>query len=282
MIVELIGGGLLVGGLAGWGLWIEPRRLALRQVEVALSAWPKTLDGLRVAVASDLHIGSPHVPLGRLHAIVQRINALKADLVLLPGDFLVAGVVGGRYVAPDLVVEGLARLRAPLGVFAVLGNHDRKRGRAPHALAAFEAGHPTLLENRAIRVTRDGAAFWVAGFGDIHFGGPDVPGTLAQVNDDAPVIALTHNPDLFPRIPDRVGLTVCGHTHIGQVRLPLIGAPYTSSSHGQRYARGLIREGARQLFVTAGVGTSILPVRFNAPPEIAVLRLTSSESRSRG
>jgi predicted MPP superfamily phosphohydrolase len=232
------------------------------------------LDGLRIAVASDLHIGSPHVPLGRLPAIVDAVNATGADLILLGGDYLVARVLGGRFVPAETVVRGLTALKAPLGVYAVLGNHDRRRGRAAASLAAFAGGHPQLLENRAVRIARDGAGFWLIGLGDWKHGSPDVSGTLAQVSDEGPVIALTHNPDLFPQLPQRVALTVCGHTHIGQVRLPLIGAPYTASRHGQRYARGLIREGGKQLFVSAGIGTSWLPLRFRAPPEIVVLRIT--------
>lgn len=280
MILELIGGGLLAGGLAGWGLWFEPRRLALRQAAIAIDGWPAALDGLRVALVSDLHVGSPHVPLERLTAIVHAVNALRADLILLGGDFLVAGVLGGRFIPPHLLVERLAKLQAPLGTYAVLGNHDRKRGRAPASLAAFAGGHPRLIENEAVRLTRHGAAFWLIGLSELKYGTPDIPGTLARVTDDAPVIALTHNPDLFPLLPPRVALTFAGHTHTGQVRLPLIGAPYTSSRHGQRYARGLVREAGKQLYVTAGIGTSLLPVRFNAPPEIAVLSLTSSASRS--
>ena len=229
---------------------------------------------MRIAVASDLHIGSPHVPLARLPRIVEAINASGADLILLGGDYLVARVLGGRFVPAEIVVRGLAGLKAPLGVYAVLGNHDRRRGRAPASIAAFAGGHPRLLENRAVRIASAGGTFWLVGLGDWKHGSPDVSRTLAQVSDDGPVIALTHNPDLFPHLPERVALTVCGHTHIGQVRLPLIGAPYTASRHGQRYARGLIREGRKQLFVSAGIGTSWLPVRFGAPPEIAVLRIT--------
>lgn len=268
----------MAAGLAGWGFWLEPRRLVRREQAIAIAGWPAALDGLRIAVASDLHVGSPHVPLARLPTIVQAINAIQADLILLGGDFLVARVLGGRFVPAEQVVRGLAALAAPLGVYAVLGNHDRRRGRAPASLAAFAGGHPQLLENRAIRIVRGDTAFWLAGFGDWKHGAPDVPGTLAQVSDDAPVIALTHNPDLFPQIPERVALTICGHTHIGQVRLPLIGAPYTASCHGQRYARGLIREGTKQLYVSAGIGTSWLPLRLGAPPEIAVLAIREDQT----
>jgi uncharacterized protein len=273
--VWLVGGALLVA-LAVWGFWIEPRRLVVRHVRVALDDWPAALSGMRIALVTDIHVGGPHVPLRRLASIVRATNGLRPDLVLLGGDFMVAGVFGGRLVPPEPIVAGLADLSAPCGVYAVLGNHDRKRGRASRSLAAFAGGHPRLLENAAVRLTRGDAAFWLIGLSDHNRGRPDVPGTLAQVTDAAPVIALTHSPDLFPALPERVAFTVAGHTHNGQVRLPLIGALYASSRHGLRYVGGLVREGRKQLYVGAGIGTSWLPVRFLAPPEIAVLTLISS------
>jgi predicted MPP superfamily phosphohydrolase len=251
-----------------------------RELAIAVDDWPAPLDGLRIAFLSDIHVGSPHVPLARLAEIVREVNALRPDLVLLGGDYLVAHMPGGRFISAEKVVDELARLRAPLGVFAVLGNHDRRAGRAPASLAAFERGHPRLIENAAVRLARGDAAFWLVGLSDYRRGTPEVLSTLAQVDDPAPIVALTHNPDLFPDLPDRIALTLAGHTHHGQVRLPLLGAPYASSRFGQRYARGLIREGAKQLYVGAGIGTSLLPVRFLAPPEIAVLTLDASVRRS--
>jgi uncharacterized protein len=275
-------GGALLAALVVWGFWIEPRRLVIRHVNVTIDDWPVGLDGLRIVLLSDIHVGSPHVPLDRLASIVRAANGLRPELILLGGDFMIAQTLGARLVPPEPIVAGLAQLQAPLGVYAVLGNHDRKRGRARRSLAAFAGGHPRLLENAAVRLVRGEAALWVIGLSDLYRGNPDIAGTMAQVTDDAPVMALTHNPDLFPDLPDRVVLTAAGHTHSGQVRLPLIGALYASSRHGLRYAGGLVREGRKQLYVSAGIGTSMLPVRFLAPPEIAVLTLISSGRRSRG
>jgi uncharacterized protein len=276
-----LAGGAFVAALAVWGFWIEPRRLVVRHITVALDDWPAALDRLRIAFFSDIHVGSPHVSLDRLAAIVRAANALRPDLILLGGDFMIAQTLGARLVPPGPIVAGLAELRAPLGVYAVLGNHDRKRGRAPQAIAAFAGGPARLIENTAVRLVRGDAPFWLIGLSDLYRGNPDVAATMAQVVDDAPVLALTHNPDLFPELPDRVRLTLAGHTHNGQVRMPLVGALYASSRYGLRYAGGLVREGRKQLYVGAGIGTSLLPVRFLAPPEIAVLTLTSSGRQSR-
>jgi hypothetical protein len=130
-----------------------------------------------------------------------------------------------------------------------------------------------VLENDAAMIERDGAAIWIAGIGDKWEGKPDIASALAKVNNGAPIIALTHNPDIFPSIPARVALTIAGHTHGGQVALPIIGRPIVPSVFGQRYAAGHIVEGSKHLFVSSGIGTSILPVRFRVPPEIPLLTI---------
>ncbi len=139
--------------------------------------------------------------------------------------------------------------------------------------AALEARGIRVLEDRAVRIDRGPAHFWLAGVSDFWEGNHDVDGTLGQVEDNEPVLAITHNPDLFPRFPSRVSLVIAGHTHGGQVWLPIFGRPVVPSGYGQRYAIGEIVEGGRHLFVSGGLGTSILPVRFLVPPEISVLTL---------
>lgn len=265
---------VLVGvGCAVWGFWFEPRRLVLNQVPIELERWPAELEGLRVAVLADLHIGAPHMDLDRLRDIVAVTNGLKPDLILLGGDYGIDGVIGGRFVPPDRIAPVLAGLRSPLGVFGVLGNHDRWHGKLDASLAAFAKSGPRLLEDDAVRLTRGGSAFWLVGLRDAWTTQPDVIGTLRKLGDDAPALALTHSPDVFPELPDRVALTVAAHTHCGQVTLPLLGRPVIPSRFGQRFACGLVREGDKQIYVVPGIGTSIIPVRFNTPPEITVLRL---------
>jgi len=138
---------------------------------------------------------------------------------------------------------------------------------------AFEEAGIKVLDNEAIKLDQNGKAFWLAGFSDEWEGNPNVPETLKQVTDDSPIIAFTHNPDLFPSVSNRVALTIAGHTHGGQVALPLIGRPMVPSKFKQRYAAGHIIEDGKHLFVTTGVGTSIIPVRFGVIPEIAMLTI---------
>ena len=264
---------LLGLGLAAWGFWWEPASLTVRRDAVPVPGWPKALAGLRVAVLTDLHVGSPYKGLDALRELVRRTNELEPDLILLPGDFVIQGILGGEYVHPDDLAPVLAELRAPLGVFAVMGNHDWWLRRPRELIAAFgENGIPLLLDE-AVHIERGPAPFWVVGIGDFWETEHDVEAALAMVTDDAPVIAFTHNPDVFPDIPARVNLTVAGHTHGGQVYVPFVGRPVVPSEFGERFAIGLIEEQGRALYVSSGVGTSILPVRFMVAPEITLLEL---------
>lgn len=258
--------------LALWAFVIEPSRLVLREERITLPSWPANLKDMRIAVISDLHAGSPYITIEKIHQIVEMTNSARPDLILMPGDFIIQGVKGGSFMEPEVMASELKGLRARLGIFATLGNHDWWYN-GPRVKKSLENAGITALENDAAKIERDGAIIWVAGIGDKWTGNPDIASALAKVNDGAPIIALTHNPDIFPSIPARVALTIAGHTHGGQVSLPIIGRPIVPSDYGQRYASGHIVEGSKRLFVSTGVGTSILPVRFRVPPEISLLTI---------
>ena len=136
-----------------------------------------------------------------------------------------------------------------------------------------------MLENDVARLEQSGETLWLIGLSDLWTSRPDVEGTLARVSDSGPVIMFTHNPDVFPQIPSRVSLTVAAHTHGGQVHIPLVGRPIIPSAYGERFAAGHIIEDGRHLFVTTGVGTSIIPVRFRVTPEIAILTITGEPTK---
>jgi predicted MPP superfamily phosphohydrolase len=222
-------------------------------------------------------VGSPFHGLDQLRRVVALAQEAAPRLILLPGDFVIQGVIGGRFVAPEAAARELAPLSAPLGTWAVLGNHDwwLDAARVRHALGA-----------EGIRVLEDGAAvvsdgrcrFWLAGIGDFMEGRHDVGAALAAVPEGEAVLAFTHDPDVFPEVPARVQLTVAGHTHGGQVALPGLGRLVVPSRYGERYAAGHVVEGGRHLFVSTGIGTSILPVRFRVPPEISLLVLRAQSS----
>jgi uncharacterized protein len=258
--------------LALWAFVIEPSRLVLRETRITLPSWPANFKGLRIAVISDLHAGSPFITIEKIHHIVERTNAAQPDLILLPGDFVIQGVKGGSFMEPEVVASALKGLRARSGVFATLGNHDWWYD-GPRVKKALENVGITTLENDAAMIEREGAAIWVVGISDKWEGNPDIASALARVGAGTPIIAFTHNPDIFPSIPAKVALTIAGHTHGGQVALPIIGRPIVPSDFGERYAAGHIVEGSKHLFVSTGIGTSILPVRFCVPPEISLLTI---------
>ncbi len=249
---------------------IEPGQVVLRETALPIARWPSELGPLRIAAISDVHTGAPHVTLGKVRDIVAMVNRARPDLVVLLGDYVIHGVVGGRFVEPEATAAALGDLRAPLGVYAVLGNHDwwYDGGRVIHAL---EGAGIRVLDDAAIPVAVNGRPVWIAGVSDFLTRSANVDRALAPVPDGVPVIVLTHSPDLFPDMPARVLLTLAGHTHGGQVNLPFLGRLIVPSRYGSRYAIGHIHEGSRDLFVTPGIGTSIIPVRFRVPPEISLI-----------
>jgi predicted MPP superfamily phosphohydrolase len=283
-------GGVGLGGVA----LAEPFRTKFTHYALTPPRWPPGLS-LKLAVIADLHACNPWMGVARIERLVAEVNGQQPDAVLLLGDY-VAGHKLARYaqaVTPAEWAGALAGLKAPLGIHAVLGNHDWWEDREAQRLGcgptraglALQNAGITLHENTCLRVAKDDGAVWLAGLGDQwafrsaaaggsggYRGVDDLAGTLAQVSDDAPIILMAHEPDIFPSVPERVALTVCGHTHGGQVRF--FGyAPYVPSKFGNRYVYGHIVEGGRNLIVSGGLGCSGLPIRFGAPPEIVIVAL---------
>lgn len=260
------------GALLAYAGWVEPRRLVVRRRTLALPHWPPALDGLTLGVMSDLHSGTPHAGRQAIAGWVAAMNAQEPDLVALVGDFSDANLLLGGRIAPELVARELAALRAPLGRFAVLGNHDWKRF-GSRVWTALEHEGITVLENGSESLTTRGARLHVAGLADMRMRRPDVAMALAAVPPGEPVLMLSHDPDLFPEVPARVSLTLAGHTHGGQIAIPILRRPVIPSHYGERYVRGHVVEHGRHLYVSSGLGTSGAPLRLFAPPEILVLEL---------
>ena len=258
--------------LLGWAGVVEPRLLLVNEVEVTTAKWPADEAPLRIAVVGDLHVGSPGNGLDNLARVVASVNAERPDLVLLVGDYVIHAVLGGRFVPPEAQVADLSQLAAPLGVYAVLGNHDWWLD-GPRVRRALEAAGIVVLENEAVPVPADAPRFWLAGMADDMTRTPLAEATVAQAPPDMPVIAMAHDPVTFLDMPGRVALTLAGHTHGGQLFVPFYGAPIIPGRGPRRFAYGHIREDGNDLYVTAGIGTSILPIRLNMPPEIAVITL---------
>ena len=255
---------------AAWAGWVEPRRLMTIHETLALPRWPAALDGVRLGVLTDIHGGAPHAGAKAIARAVDRLNAEGPDALLRLGDFIVADFLGGGRAPRADIARELGALRAPLGTFEVLGNHDWKQ--AGHTMwRALEDAGIEVLENRAVAA----GDLYVAGLADLRLRQPDLPSALAGVPPEAPVLLLAHDPDVFPFVPARVALTLSGHLHGGQLAIPVLRRPAIPSRYGERYARGHVVEDGRHLYVSSGLGTSGLPLRFLAPPEVVVLELRS-------
>jgi predicted MPP superfamily phosphohydrolase len=264
-------------GLGVWAFLIEPKLLVVRQVTVVSPAW--TAPPTRIAVLSDTHVGDPHVSARRVARVIARISRERPDVVVFVGDY-----VGGHETYGARTREARAEIERGIAALgkagtaasrvAVLGNHDWWYD-GPRVEADLRRAGVPVLENGALRVAAKGGGFWIAGVADLYSErmAPSAPDALAAVPAGEPVILLSHWPDVFPKVPDRVALTIAGHSHCGQVNFPIVGRPLTPSPGSARWPCGLYDEGGRKLFVTGGLGTSILPVRFRAPPEIVIVTL---------
>lgn len=244
----------------------------LHQETIKIDNWPSELSGLRVAVISDIHTGSWFIDEAKLQRIVDLTNQQTPDLIVLLGDYMVSDSWHGHRVEPEVTAGVLKGFRAPLGVYAVLGNHDwwYNGGKVRRA---FEQNGIPVLDDEVAEIKWKDHSFWLVGLADFWTRSQHVGETIAKVPPDSTIIALTHNPDTFPRLPARVPLLLAGHTHGGQVNIPLIGTPVTPSTFGDKYVKGHMFENGHHLFVTTGIGNSILPVRFRVPPEIVILTI---------
>jgi predicted MPP superfamily phosphohydrolase len=259
---------------------VEPQGLVVTRYAPRLPGWP-TGRKLSVTVIADLHSGGPDMTLTHIRQVIDTANALKSDVIVLLGDYTTGYRFLHEPVPYPLWAAELARLQAPLGTWAILGNHDWWNEIAKIRQALADVQIP-VLENDAVMLGAASQRFWLAGLGDQlahplghgRFRGiDDLPGTLAQVRTDDPVLLLAHEPDIFPRVPARVALTLAGHTHGGQIRLPLIWPAFVPSKYGARFAYGHVVEDARHMIVSGGLGTSFVPARLGVPPEIVHIQL---------
>ena len=256
-----------------WSVAIEPSLLYERVLVLNDTGWRGA--PLKVAFVADLHVGAPHVGLEDIKALVERINAARPDLILLGGDFAVAFVVGDKQIPPAGIAARLGRLSAPLGVFAVLGNHDWWTD-GETVREALGANGIRVLENQAV-VLREGLdRFSLIGVGDDMTGHARPLAAFAAAPADLPALVLMHDPANHPDLVRPAVLVLAGHTHAGQVRLPFVGALVVPGRFSRMRAYGLMRDTGSPLYVTSGVGTSVLPVRLFAPPEFVVITLSGS------
>lgn len=285
-------GGLVLAAMAAYPMSEVMARPRITTYRLTPPGWTPGLK-LRAAVIADIHACEPWMSAERISGICDRANELEADIILLLGDYVSGMNLVTDYVHSSDWSKAMAGLRAPLGVHAVMGNHDywedltfqQDQTAEPFAKAALESVGIPVLANSALRMEKDGKGFWLAGLDDQvalrpgkrfnrrgWHGLDNLPATLAEVTDDAPVILLAHEPDIFPDVPERVSLTISGHTHGGQINI-FGWKPIVPSRYGARYAGGHVEEGGRQLVVSRGLGCSGIPVRFMSRPEIVLLEI---------
>ncbi len=275
-------------GSSAYAVGIEPSLLDVTTYKFTPARWPAG-QKLRICVIADIHACEPWMSAQHIRDMAMMANELKPDVTLLLGDYYAGHDYISRVVPAPEWGEALSVLKAPLGVYAILGNHDLWHGLQPSlpsddgqaAIKALKAAGIKLLFNDAIRLSKDNKSFWLLGLGDQlamrlgrgRFRGlDDLSGTLALVKDEAPVILMAHEPFIFSRVPERVNLTLCGHTHGGQINLPIIGA---GLDYGRKFKHvyGYINEDNREMIISGGLGTSFLPIRVGRPPEILDIHL---------
>jgi hypothetical protein len=278
---------------ATYGVSEPVLQLDVTRYHVSPPQWPAGFQ-LRIAAVADIHACDPWMSLSHIEAIVERTNALGADIIVLLGDYVAGHRHVTRFIPAREWAAVLSGLKAPLGVHAILGNHDwwddktvqRDGQGVTAARRGLEAAGIPVYENDARRLTKDGRPFWLAGLGDQlayspmrrfrpmrRIGVDDLGATLAKVTDDAPLILMAHEPDVAWRVPARVALQLSGHTHGGQVRM-FGWSPVAPS--GQRLAYGHVRVNC-DVIVSGGLGCSWMPLRLGVPPEIVLVTLGGSE-----
>ncbi len=269
--------GLAVAGLvtvsatAAYADLVEPYNYEVTETDIFIRDLPQAFDGFRITQVSDVH-HSRLVSIEEVRRVVELAQSTRPDMFVLTGDYT---TTWRQYVEP--CAEELARLHAPEGVWAVLGNHDHKTD-ASLTVRALERNHLNVIDNRNTKIKRGGDELQLAGVGDWSWAADDWHNALRGIDQKRPTVLLSHQPHVFD-LPQtkNMSLILSGHTHGGQVSLPLIGAPvqWLRPFH---YVRGLYERSGTQLYVSRGTGMIGLPIRFGARPEIAVLRLRRATS----
>lgn len=271
---------MAVTAIAADASLLEPNDPQLVQLTLPIKRLPAAWDGLRIAQLSDFHYDDyfSAVPLRKA---VETLNRLQPDIILLTGDFVtVPAFSPERKKAADVIepcTQLLAQLKAKLGVYACLGNHDAATD-PDRIVRVLESHNIKVLRNHSISLEKDEKRLWLAGVDDVIEATADLDLTLQKIPADEPVVLMAHEPDFATRVAKYpVDLQLSGHSHGGQVRIPFIGAPVLPEL-GVKFPKGLYQVGKLTLYTNVGIGTVRLPVRFACPPEITVLTLKSSSS----
>lgn len=266
----LKGGLLLSGAVMLDGFVLEPKDFEVQRLDIRIPGLPTAFSGFTICQLTDIH-HSPVVGLNYINRVIDKANSLAPDLVVLTGDY----VDDERRYAPP-AIEAVTRLKSRHGTVAILGNHDYFIGEG-YSREVISRNRIPLLQNGHIMIRSGGDALCIAGTRDYLEDKPDAKEALKGVPADVPRVLLSHHPDYSEYLPqdERVDLVLSGHTHGGQVRLPGSFAPVVPSDFGQKYSGGLVANRHTQVYVSRGIGVSMIPVRFNCPPELTLIRLVA-------
>lgn len=253
--------------------FIEPNILLTKSQKLEIPHWNKDLDGFKIALITDIHLGTKFVDLKKLARIVKIVNSKNPDLIVICGDLDAKSISKEKYSTIQ-IANILKNLKSKHGVIAVMGNHDY----VPPSVVKniYQKSNIILLENEDYYFSHNAKTLRIVGFKDLwHFKSNPIQ-VVGMKDKTTPTVVLTHNPDYFPQMPNFVSLTLSGHTHGGEIVLPFIGSFFIPSEYSQRYRNGYIIENNKHLFVSRGVAT-LSGGRFLDPPEINILTLYSQK-----
>ena len=257
---------LTIGALLAVKAYYDTMRdPVVERLSITSAALPQGSAPVRIALLADIHVAGPDMPPSRLAEIVAQVNALEPDLIAIAGDLVSEKRTATRIYSAQDIVEPLGQLSAPLGVVMVPGNHDHWFDWDGLSQQLAQYPQITVLANSAAQF----GPLAVGGVDDDFTGRADVGATIEQMAGlSGPRVMVTHSPDIFPSVPTNVDLILAGHTHCGQIGYPWGGAPATMSDYGAKYACGVVEQNGKTLVTSAGLGTSLLPIRLFTAPEV--------------
>lgn len=273
----LIFGVVLLAALAVYGYFIEPARLVINETNLNVPNWDRELNGFKIVAISDIHGGSNSITEERLRSISDTVTSLNPDIVVLLGDFVSQRSRKQQILKMPIetIADNIKGMKAKYGVYAVIGNHDHWYDETKCRKELERVGFK-VLENQTASFTVNNKTVTVLGIEDFWKRYKvEIKEPLSKIDPQENIIGITHNPDSFDLTPDTISLLVAGHTHGGQVNLPIIGAPVLVSK--PENTKGKIEKDGRIMFVTTGIGTTGPPIRLGVPPEISVLNLYAAE-----